>query len=1139
MKIFLLGKEPCKEKRVFPKLLILMNLTVLFLTVVCLQVSALGFAQKITLSVKNVSLSETFNAIEQQSEYKFFYDNKLVKKIRNVSVDLHNAAITEVLDELMKHQSLTYSIVDHTIVIQRKNQKEIARIPAAGQADLQRLSAFPFRLQRDAAPVIEGKVVDENGQPLAGVSIQVKGTQQSTSTNGDGLFSIDVLERNATLVFSFVGYESLEITLADQTSLNVTMIESNSYLDEVVVVGYGKQKKATLTGSVSSITGEEIVRAPTSNLSNSFAGLMPGLVAMNRSGKPGDDNSSFLVRGNATTGSNSPLVLVDGVAESGWQRISPNDIESVSVLKDAAAAIYGVQAANGVILITTKRGTVGKPTLNFTYNQGIVQPTRIPEMASSATLAAYGNEYLERTGFEPRWTAEQIQKFRDGSDPLRYPNTNWADAILKKFALQENVNLNIRGGAEKVRYSISGSYQHRDDIIKQGMHDFKNFSIRSNIDADINDYITLSLDLNAGIDDLMEPSQTSWFYIYAANPQYPVYWPGGFPSNIPSDYGENPAITHTGGAGYDKSKVKRFNGKFSYDIRLPWVEGLGIDGYFTVGDNYLHRRRWRTPWEHYGYDFNTGEIITYNGGYASKPELNEWFTGNSSYLINSRIKFEREFGRHYLNTFIAVEQSKGWSNTLAAYRKDFLSSAIDELFAGSAANLTNDGFSSENARRNVFGRLSYNYLEKYLLDFNFRYDGSYRFPRDGRWGFFPGLSVAWRISEENLVKDNFDFIDDLKLRASHGEIGNDAITAFQYLQQYNLRSIGYHFGAPTLSAPQAAVYSGVSPNPNITWEVAAISNIGLDGILFNQLLGFSVDLFKQKRSNILTTRDLELPYYTGLELPSENIGIVENKGVELELSHYNKINDFTYKLVGNISFSRSNVVDVSEAQDVPEYQKAEGHILGAGLYYDAIGIFRTEAELDARPAYPGSTVGDLIYRDVNDDGQINNADRVRMDKSVIPEITYGFNVNLNYKNFGLYAHFAGQGNAWWYIHQHARVDQNGLKELLDNRYTPGSMDSKYPWIPQFAAVGTDISGMPSTMWLQNAAFLRLKTLNLSYNFPKQFLNLFKIQEMSIFCSGSNLLTFSAIKWFDPEGSNERGLFYPQSKVYNLGVQVKF
>src|SRR5690554_3345275 len=339
---------------------------------------------------------------------------------------------------------------------------------------------------------IRGTVTSEdNGESLPGVNVLLKNSGIGTVTNMNGEFVMEVPDADGILVFSFIGFVSEEVPINGRTMINVEMKEDMQGLDEVVVVGYGEQRKATLTGSIASITSEDIVRAPTPNLSNALTGLMPGLVAMNRSGQPGEDGSSFLIRGNATTGNNSPLVLVDGIPEPGWERINPNDIESISVLKDAAAAIYGVQAANGVILITTKRGVAGKPVFNFTYNQGFLQPTRIPEMASSATLAEYGNDYLERTGFEPRWTEEQIQKFRDGSDPVRYPNTNWADGVLKDFALQESANLNIRGGAERIRYSLSGSYQHRDDIIKNGLHDFQNFSVRSNIDTDINDYITL------------------------------------------------------------------------------------------------------------------------------------------------------------------------------------------------------------------------------------------------------------------------------------------------------------------------------------------------------------------------------------------------------------------------------------------------------------------------------------------------------------------------------------------------------------------------------------------------------------------------------------------------------------------------
>ncbi len=1109
--------------RTWVNILLKMKLTAAILLFCLASSGASTYAQNTRLSISSDSKSilELFREIEEKSEFYFFYQKEDLKELNNVTVDIENATVMEILDKALAGTKLQYKVLDRYIIV-RKSGDTFGNDIIAAQQQQQRS--------------VSGKVTDDNSQPLPGVTVVIKGTTQGTVTSVEGEYSISNIPENATLQFSFVGMKTQEVAVGSQTTINVSLEGDAIGLEEVVAIGYGTQKKATLTGSVSGVQSEELMKTPTANLTNSLAGLMPGLVTMNRSGQPGADNSTFLVRGNSTTGDNTPLVLVDGVAESGWQRINSNDIESISVLKDAAAAIYGVQAANGVILITTKRGSTGKPVFNFTYNQGLVQPTRVPEMASSATLAQYGNEYLERTGFERKFTDEEIQKYRDGTDP-RYPNTNWPGEVLKKFSLQESANFNIRGGSEIIRYSMSSSYQHKDDIIKDGIHDFKNYTIRSNIDTDVTDNITLSLDLNLSKDAQHSPVSSNWFYIYQTNPQYPVYYPGGYPSAIPSDYGENPVITNTGGSGYDHTDVKRFTGKFSYDINLPIIEGLGLDGYFVYSDNYSHRKNWKTPWKYYGYNWDTEQLTEFLGGTTPRPELGDWFTSNNSYLFNFRAKYERQFTDHYINTFIAAEQSKGESNTLYAFRRDFISSALDEIFAGSAANMNNDGYSSLYARRNVFGRLSYNFKEKYLLDFNFRYDGSYKFPTDGRWGFFPGISAAWRISEEDFFSVNA--FNNLKIRASHGQIGNDAIDAFQYLQQYNLSSIGYHFGAPNLSSPQPAIYAGVSPNPNITWEVSTITNIGLDGILYNNLLGFSFDVFKQRRTNILTTRALELPYYTGLILPNQNIGIVENKGIELELSHRNTINRLSYKVAGNFSFARSNVVDVSEAENVPEYQKAEGHILGAQLLYEAIGIFRTKEELATKPAYPGSTVGDLIYKDVNDDGKINNADMVRMDKSVIPEITYGFNLSVQYGNFDLFAHFAGQGMAWWYIHENARVDQNSLKELLDNRYTPGSMDSKYPWIPQFETIGADISGMRSTMWLQNAAFLRLKTFELSYNLPQDLIQRINVGNIRVFVNGSNLFTLSKIKWFDPEGSNERGVFYPQSKIYNLGVQIKF
>jgi TonB-dependent starch-binding outer membrane protein SusC len=987
---------------------------------------------------------------------------------------------------------------------------------------------------------VTGTVSDrESGETLPGVSVLVRGTTVGTITDVEGKYSLSVPDRNSVLVFSFVGYTTLEVPMEGRTVVDILLSPVAIDLDEVVVVGYGTQRRATLTGSVTGITSNEIVKTPSQNLSSSLSGLLPGLVSLQRSGQPGADNATILVRGNSTTGSNAPLVLVDGIPESGWQRINPNDIESISVLKDAAAAIYGVQAANGVILITTKRGSVNKPTFDFSINQGFSRPTRTPEMASSATLAEYGNDYLVRTGADPLWSEEQIQLFRDGTDP-RYPNTNWPGEMLKAWTPQETVNLNVRGGVENIRYSFSGSYQHQDDIIKNGIHTFKNYSVRSNIDTDVNKNITLSLDLNVGQDERYNPNRLGWYHIYALNPQYPVYYPGGYPSNPPSDYGDHPAVIGTGGSGYNRLAPKRFSGRFAYNIRIPAVSGLSVDGYFNYRNTYTHQKIWNTPWTIYGYNWDTGTAVPIQGGTVGRPELDERFNQSFATLIHARARYERQFENHFINAFIAVEQEEGSANNIRVYRRDYLSSAIDEIFAGSADRMATDGSSSRNARQNLFGRVSYNYQEKYLLDFNFRYDGSYRFPRDKRWGFFPGISVAYRISEENFLRD-IGFLDDFKIRASYGQLGNDAINPFQFLQSYTLNSIGYHFGAPMVSAPQSFVLAGVNPNPNVTWEVSTMQNVGFDALFLSHLLGVSVDFFQQRRENILTTRALEIPLYTQLRLPAENIGIVENRGVELALNHRNSLGGgrrLSYYVTGNVAFARSKVIDVSEAADIPDYQKQEGKMLGAMLLYEALGIFRTQEQLQSNPRIPGSAVGDLIYQDINDDGVITSADMVRMNRSNIPEITFGLNMSLNYRNWGLFAHFAGQGRAWQFIHQNARVDLNAPAELLENRYRAGSMDSKYPWIPQYSSIGTDISGQYSTFWLQDASFLRLKTAEISYSL-RDLVSRYGIERARIFVNGNNLFTLTKMKWYDPEGGNQRGEFYPQQQIFSLGAQLTF
>ncbi|MDD4107740.1 MAG: SusC/RagA family TonB-linked outer membrane protein, partial [Prolixibacteraceae bacterium] len=643
-------------------------------------------------------------------------------------------------------------------------------------------------------------------------------------------------------------------------------------------------------------------------------------------------------------------------------------------------------------------------------------------------------------------------------------------------------------------------------------------------------------DINSAIDDNYNTGYP-FSTLGTSLPTVPVYWPNGMPSSGVTA-GSNPAVQASEESGYSKNIDKRYSAKASLDVVIPWVEGLGADGYFVYINNTGFDKSWSKPYLTNSYSHSTQSYSVVKGG-PQTPTISETANNSSSTLTYFRVKYERRFNDHNINTFLAFEQSMGKSNYLSAGRRDFYSDVIDQIFAGGLDNQTTNGSASESARQNYFGRLNYGFKERYLLDINFRYDGSSNFPEDKRWGFFPGVSVGWRISEENFIRDNFNGIDNLKLRASYGQIGNDRVPSFQWLSTYALGSTtGYTFGRSPITT--LGLTAGVTPNPSITWEVAEISNIGLDLDLWSGLLGMTLDAFKQRRSNILAKRDLAIPGNTGLKLPNENIGVVENKGLELELTHRRKVGDFNYSVGGNIAYSKNKIIDIDEATNIPEWQKREGGVLGAELLYRAVKIIRTQDELESIPVYPGTRVGDLQYEDVNDDGLISDADMVRVNQSSTPEITFGANLNLSYNRFSLWAHFSGQTRAWVQYHKYSKgAGHNSLKELLENRYTPGSMDSKYPIIPDSETRNMDINGFASTFWQMDASFLRLKSLELGYDIPGNLLSKIKINSMRVFLSGSNLFTIDKLKWYDPEGDRLIGDFYPQSKVYNLGLKISF
>ncbi len=996
-------------------------------------------------------------------------------------------------------------------------------------------------LSQQQKRTVTGTVTDENSEPLIGVSVVVKGTTQGTITDMDGKFIIDVTDSNSTLVFSYVGYIAQEIQTKEKKEINVILKEDNQQLNEVMVVGYGTQKKGLVTGSISTTKGEDIVKSPSMNIGQSLQGRISGVIMNVRNGEPGSDGASISIRGKSTSGNTDPLILIDGIANrsGNWDRINPDDIESITVLKDASAAIYGSRSANGVILITTKRGKEGKPTINYSYNVGVQQPTRLPKMADAATFAQVFNEVEEYEGRTPRYTAEEIEKFRNGSDPVHYPNTDWFDQTLRKNTLQQKHNLSIRGGNDRVKYFIGGGYSDQDAIYKKSDTYYKQYNVRSNIDAQVTKHLKVSVDLAGRVEDQHYSGYDSGTIFYTLTRSFPTSlarYPNGLPT-AGMDIG-NPVTLVTSETGYRKYNKSVFNSTFSATLDLSWLtEGLSVDGYMAFDKEGMEKKEWKTPFYYYVWDEATNVYEKKKNGGRDFAELRQDYVPRTSFTLNAKINYKRTFNSlHGVDLMLGYEQNENKGNDFWAWRSNYLSTAIDQLFAGSTNKeyLDVGGSAFEQARRSYFGRLAYDYAGKYMAQFNFRNDGSYIFASGKRWGFFPGVSLGWRLSEENFIKDNIEWINNLKLRASYGQQGNDNVGAFQYLLKY-ATGRNYVFGNTVVQG----VYQEGFPNMDITWEVADTYNIGLDGNFWNGLLGFEFDLFKTKRSSILRRRNASIPQYTGLkDLPDENIGKVQNKGVEFQVNHRSKIGQVNFNASGNFLYARNKVIYMDETPwgEGYDYMKEEGQPLGAGLYYEVIGIFKDQAHVDSYPHMEGARPGDLIFKDVDDNGIINSMDRVRQDLTNFPEIVFGLNLGAEWKNLDVSVLLQGQARAKQAIY--SRMDQTGnfYMEQAKDRWTTDNPNGSNP------RAGGSINSMESygsDFYLKDASFLRLKNVEIGYTLPKKWFQKLNISNCRVYLSGYNLLTLDKIKVIDPESSDGKGTYYPQVRIFNAGVNITF
>lgn len=1119
---------------------LIMELKIAFLIIVtgisgALAAPSYSQVTKISLDMKGTTVEQVMDEIEQQSEFYFIFNQKQIDVNRIVNVRAENKLITDILPELFSGTKVNYAVLDRKILLTTEPlEKEI--ISRESEKELQQQ--------------ITGTVKDDKGTPLPGVTILVKGTTLGTISDAEGKYSFTNVPENSILTFSFVGMTTQEIPIDGRALIDIVLQEEAIGLGEVVVVGYGTSRKATLSGAISTVDGTAFQKSTVINVGQAITGRLPGVVALTPRGEPGKDGTTIRIRGLNTLNDNNPLIVVDGIPGRSLERIDPNSIESITVLKDASAAIYGAQAANGVILVQTKRGKIGKPTLIINVDHGLSQPTRLPKLTNAAEYATYLNEIDIYKGRPPRYTLEEIQKYADGSDPWKYPNTDWIDATFKKWSDQTLANINLTGGNEAMKYYVSIGGKKEGTNYKNSNHGYNQYDFRSNIDGTINKFITMGFDLAGRMENRNFPTGTAqlinttdlYSVIIRQKPNMPAYWPNGLPGPDYSD-GFNPVVMATDEPGYQNQKNYILNSNLKLSVKLPWINGMTLSGNAAVDKSFTHNKRFTKPWYLYtwdgnSYDENNIPVLVKTSRGVVDANLNESMSDGYDILVNGLLRYEKTFfGNHNVNFLAGIEKRVGKNQSLGAYRRYFVSAALDEMDLGGTSEMTNNGSSGHEARLNYFGRVNYNYKEKYLAEFLWRVDGSYIFARSGRFGFFPGISLAWRSSEEQFWKDNIPYITNFKIRASYGQTGNDRISPYQYLTTYAFaaRNQNQIFN---INNEYKSLYATRIPNENVTWEVANQGNIGFDASFLRDRLSLTFDYFDYLRTDILWQRSASVPKSTGLTLPSENIGKVANKGFDFELNYKDKTGDFTYSISLTGGYQKNKIIFWDESPGAPDYQKSTGYPMNSSLYYKAIGIFKDQEAVDAYPHWAGARPGDIIFEDINNDGKINANDRIRYYKSTVPTTQGGLGLNLNYKLFDLYMFFQASFGAIRYINNSAGGDfGNGFKTDYDGRWTPENIDATKPRASD--RDGEYWRSNANTFFIYKSDYLRFKNFQLGYT-PVALNRMLGIEGLRAYISGFNLLTITSLPNLDPEDTGgSTSMYYPVQRIVSLGLSLTF
>lgn len=1013
---------------------------------------------------------------------------------------------------------------------------------------------------------VSGTVVDENNVSIIGATVTSPKVKGGAVTDLDGRFTLQVPNTQVELEFSCMGYETKRIKLSGVTKLNVVLKTDTEALEEVVVVGYGTQRKVSVTGAVAQVDSKELKMAPSGNITSTLGGRLPGLVTKQSSGQPGADGASLFIRG-VGAGDGSPLVVVDGVPTEYFPNFSQDEIESITILKDAtAAAVYGVRAAAGVILVTTKRGTIQKPTVTFNTAFTFSQNTNFPEFLNGPDYAYWYNEAQRMDGVleeDLRFNTYEIDRITNpGPDEEVYGNTDWFGLLFKPFAPSYTNNISLSGGTDRFKYFASLGAYNQNGIMDKTSYD--RYNIRANFDAKVTNNVDMTLDLSGNFSEASEPGAGAGVGSYASIFQqamlsYPYlrpYTKDGMPVgsvNMDGNGNNNPiAARDLSGSDLNSSSKFQANGTISY--KVPFIKGLKLKFDASYSLSYSMRKKWFHDYKLACWNQTTRQWTEQTGRIANKTSLNQWQTSGSNYVIRPTIEYHGKFGKNDITGLFLYEYSRSDYKNMSAGREDFPITDIMDLSYGSTVNdnLVKGSHSCEK-RSGFVIRLNYSYADRYLLEFTSRIDASTSLPKKNRWGFFPGVSVGWRMSEESFFKDAMPWWDNLKIRASAGRLGSDRAIS-NTMTYFSIASLSNDPFVLFGKEPQK--YLGISGpvNPELKWELTDTYNVGIESSMWQGKLGIEFDVFYMKTTRSLAYQGGTYPPSLGGWFPGVvNYGSHDNRGVELVLSHDNRVGDFHYNIRGNLSWARNKILKIREDANVPDYMRSTGRPMGEYWGFEALGLFQSEEEIANSAVYGPTLPGDIKLRDVNGDGKITmDQDRIPIGRSSTPEMMFGltfafdwkgldfsmllqgaslFNVNL----CGQYSWLGGGYDNTFYT-KPFYCDGNTPYYLVENSWRPDHTDAEYPRLGIQSRIN---GGKISSWWVKDGTYLRLKSLQLGYSLPKKWMDAIGLQRIRIYFAGGNLFTLSGLKYMDPEMPSVNQGYYPQQRTYELGLNLTF